>query len=261
MKTLVIVYNGLLRGNINSWSTILNRLIAPLNADLGLCFMEEISQGNILFKNAKFIYTVSDPIDKYEYYKISRPNNINTIKDFFQKVNTQPFKESAFFTLTIKDIIFNAFKAIVKDYDQIILTRSDNYFLTDHPILCEKFVHIPSGEDWGGVPDRHIAFPALLWDKIMCNINTICDTNVYKAKTNLNAESIFNIFLKTQNIKYKRFQRNHFIIYNKDDKTCWPSKVFNEYKTVFNVEHNNTSFVVKYLSEYKEALKCLNNST
>lgn len=258
MKTLVIVYSGLLRGNLHSWSTILNRLVSPLNADLGLCFMETIPCENILYKNAKFVHTLPNALDKYEYYKTSRPDDLKKIKVFFEKVNTRSFKGSAFFTLTVKDIIFNTFKKIVKDYDRIILTRSDNYFLTDHPQLCENFVHIPTGEDWGGITDRHIVFPTLLWDRIMCNIDVICNTDIYKTKEYLNAERILDIFFNAQNIQYKRFQRNHFLMYNKDDKTVWPPHLLKENNSTIEVVYNNIQFFAKYLSEYQEALKCLN---
>lgn len=261
MKTLVIAYCGLLRGDNVSWATILNRVVAPLNADLGVfcCYDKTPIFENILFDNAEYIHTIPEFSDFYEYYKITYPQFLNEIKFLFEELNLYPFKGSAFFTLTLKDIIYHTYKETVKEYDQIILTRSDNFFLKDHPILNVNQVHIPTGEDFNGFCDRHIVLPATQWKTTTSLVEFICNNiNKFKNKRYLNAETILRMCLRMQRIKPARFQRNHFLVYNEMDKTSWPDRCkFAITSRAIRIIFENNKITAKYKNEYNEAAKCL----
>lgn len=47
----------------------------------------------------------------------------------------------------------------VQGYDQIIITRSDYYWIKPHPVLDLDHAWIPNGEFHGGVCDRHMVIP------------------------------------------------------------------------------------------------------
>jgi hypothetical protein len=261
MKTLVIVYSGLLRGDNGSWSTILNHVVTPLNADLGVfcCYNETPISENILFKNAKYIHTIPEFSDFYEYYKIAYPQFLNEIKFLFEELNLYPFEGSAFFTLTLKEMIYNTYKETVKEYDQIILTRSDNFFLKDHLRLNVNRVHIPTGSDHKGVCDRHIVLPATQWKKTTGLIEFICNNiNEFSNRRYLNAEKILQLCLKMQKMQISRFQRNHFLVYNETDKTSWPDRYKSDIASrIIKIIFENNEITAKYEKEYHEAMKCI----
>lgn len=260
MKTLVIAYSGLLRGNSVTWSTILNHVVTPLNADLGVfcCYNETPTYENILFNKSKYTHVIPEFSDFYEYYKITYPQFLNEIKFLFEELNLYPFKGSAFFTLTLKDMIYNTYKETVKEYDQIILTRSDNFFLKDHLRLNVNGVHIPTGENHKGVCDRHIVLPATQWKKTTSFIEFICNNiNKFSNKRYLNAEKIFQLCLQMQKVKISRFQRNHFLVYNEIDKTSWPDRYKSAIASrVIKIVFKNNELTAKYKDEYQEAMKC-----
>ena len=48
---------------------------------------------------------------------------------------------------------------VIDRYDRFVITRSDFVWLCPHPplsVLDREAIWVPDGEDWGGLPDRHL---------------------------------------------------------------------------------------------------------
>lgn len=259
MKNLVILQTSTLRGNEDTWRTIYKHLLDPLQADLALCVFGSFDKNSSLYKRAKHIYHLDNYVNWDDYYTVNCPEQVNNILNFFNNININAFPRAAFFNFTHKHCIKNNFKSVALNYDRIILSRSDYFFINDHPLLDNDFVYIPNGEDWGGVCDRQCVFPSYLWDTVLDIINFIATSINLELKPGqygINSEYVHKLFLEKNSINYKRYPSCQFITHvNKCNLPLNYEKMNQSLNT--HTLSNNKDVYIKYITEYNNAINNL----
>ena len=165
-KTLVILF-GEFRGNDASWQNMVDNLIKPYNADLALCIGhkdEYLPPLNPLTEIATYHWNFKEPKNWKDY-----------VEHWFghsTEIETKWWKENARYgiygagstdgliPMVFQHYIYHNYLHVLKQYDRIILTRPDMYFVRPYPVLSNEHVWIPNGEDNGGLYDRFIIFPS-----------------------------------------------------------------------------------------------------
>ena len=143
---------------------MVDNLIEPYNADLALCTGQKgdtLPPLNALTKIAKYDWTFREPKHWYDY-----------VEDFFQEGEIKWWKDNfryglkgggstrGIIPIIFKHHIYHNYLHIIQEYDRIILTRTDMYFVRQYPILSNDHVWIPNGEDHGGIYERLTIFPS-----------------------------------------------------------------------------------------------------
>lgn len=165
-KTLVILF-GEFRGNDASWKNMVSNLITPYNADLALCigYKDEhhLPPLNPLTEIAKYHWNFKEPKAWCDY--------LENWFDESTEIPTKWWKENVRYgiyggggtdgliPMIFQHYIYHNYLHVLNQYDRIILTRPDMYFVRPYPILSSEHVWIPNGEDHGGLYDRLIIFP------------------------------------------------------------------------------------------------------
>lgn len=252
MKTLVILL-GNARGGEETWNSMYKHLLEPLNADLALLFGKTDNKSVSLYSKAKYVWELEEYKDWKDYY-------VENCKGLWYEVfNRYPcsglgggiesLHGSGGITFAFRHFLKNNFKHIGELYDQIILTRSDFYYIDDHPVLPNDTLYIVEGEDWGGVTDRHHVFPVSLWDKILGIVEHIEEDKLRNC--NANPEQALKQLFNYHQIEYKRFKRTQFTVAVKEDPTRWcrASKKMPGSDTI----------LLKYVKEYDMAIENLQN--
>ena len=178
MKTLVCITAQVRNGNL-TWPTFKKHVVDALGADLALCIgdsrprtLGQLIEGGTAdetsgyFTEAKHIWRFDEPTDWSEAYDLMskdwrmfasipggwlgpaklpvRHGNSGGIVLFFRWFLLQKLIETN----------------LLEEYDQIIVTRSDYFWVKDHPALDLDHAWIPNGELHCGVCDRHIVVPS-----------------------------------------------------------------------------------------------------
>jgi hypothetical protein len=175
MKTLVCIMCQVRTAQL-TWPSFKQYVLDALGADLALCIGDsvprsdgkiittEYSEDNGYFHNAKHIWRYTEPIEWDTAFDemtggiwrqfrdvpgnwlgpTKTHNGTGGINSFFRWFLAQKLRDEDMYSL----------------YDQIIITRSDYYWIKPHPILDTDHVWIPNGEFHGGVCDRHAVFPS-----------------------------------------------------------------------------------------------------
>jgi hypothetical protein len=142
----------------------------------------------------------------------------------------------------------------INQYDRIILTRSDFYYIDKHPILPLGKLYAVEGEGYGGISDRHFIFDSSMSNDVLgildflCNESNYVTLNQYKENT-INPEKALLLFFKFNKIfeKLEYCKRVQFTVAIKDDLTRWhkASKFIPGFKNI----------MYKYTPEYEVAMK------
>jgi hypothetical protein len=254
-KTLVILM-GNPRGGEETWETIYKHLLSPYNADLALCFGETNDKTPSLYKRAKYIWELPEYDNWRDYYSNSFEGNW----DYIFKLN----KHSGFMggidnaigsgaiILAFRDYILKNKKDVLLEYDRIILSRSDYYYVKDHPILPLGKLYVPEAESYFGVTDRHHIFDSKFSDKVLGGGNYICDENNFKfleKQDSLNIERALLLCYQHNGINHliEECERVQFAVSIDSDKTRWQKPV--------NSVQSNDKIKYKYADEYKIAIE------
>lgn len=249
MKTLTIIM-GDLRGGTQTWDSLKKHLIDHLQSDLAIIYEDTNKvEDNPLFNLAKFNWPVPYKNNWDEYFLSEYSENIirnfliGSKTSFAGGIKNNPGSGARLFGF--RDILYKNYIDIIESYDQIILTRSDFFYIDDHPKLPNDSIWIPEGEDYGGIQDGLNIFSSEHSKKIL----SICE-NLEKNKFNLidmrtvSPETVLKEhYINTNLIKIvKRYPRVQFSVATKSDSTNW-SKA--QYHTVFM-----NSLKIKYPSQF-----------
>jgi len=290
LKILVIIY-GSHRGGEETWSTLYNQVLRPLNADLAIVNDYFTDKSNSLYKKAKFIWEMKCSFNDYykkNFYK-------KYYKFFFKLVKNTPIgglnineesKASGAIIFAFRHFVKNYYKEILLQYDKIIFTRSDFYYIDKFSNLSEDKFFITEGEDYGGIQDRTHIFCKSDIDNalgILEYINSfkfilifikyylqykikkklifmgINENNfgflykIFSYPLELNSEFILLCFFKKNGIfkKIQRIKAIQFTCAIKGDKTRW--------KNYTELMPGSDIIFLKYESEYYRAINNLNN--
>ena len=107
----------------------------------------------MLKRRAKYIWEVPYKYNWDDYFLKEYSSNI--VKNFLVGsefsfaggIKNNPGSGARLFGF--RDILLKNYLDIINKYDQIILTRSDFYYIDKHPLLDNKNIWIPEGEDYG----------------------------------------------------------------------------------------------------------------
>ena len=164
-RTLVILF-GEFRGNDISWQNMVDNLIKPYNADLALCIGrkgESLPQLKPLTSIAKYDWSFREPKKWYDYvekfFDETSETDIRWWKENFRYGLNGGGSTRGIIPIIFQHYIYHNHIDTIRQYDRIILTRPDMYFVRPYPILSNDHVWIPNGEDDGGLYDRFIIFP------------------------------------------------------------------------------------------------------
>ena len=246
MKILIILA-GLPRGGEDTWNSIYSNLQEPLNADLAIATSKKNVINTSLYKKSKHKFFFDEYDNWYDYYKENFNGNW---KEYFSKGQDTGLETSGYIHFAIKDIIKRHYIDIVKEYDQIVYTRFDQYFIFQQHHLDNASIWISEGEDYKGVNDRIAFFSSEHAEEIL----SICDyidspKGLKEIPEFPNCESVYLQHLKYINLAHivKRYERNHFTSALISDPTNWRVPV---YKVYF---YKNLMF--KYPNEFITAMK------
>jgi hypothetical protein len=253
-KTLIILI-GNARGGEDTWKTMYDNLRDPYNADIALCFGKNSNKNSSLYKNAKFIWEMDEYENWYDYYSVHFKN------DWFKwlekhkptgllgGINDSPGSGSIIFAF--RHFVLNNYKDILNQYDRIILTRSDYYYINRHPILPIEYFHIVEGEDYGGLTDRHHIFNKSMINDVLGVCEFMCDEENFEMlhnQSDLNPEKLLKLFFIKTGIfeKIRRCHRVQFTVADSNDTTRWqkPGPLLPGHRTLR----------LKYTTEYNVAI-------
>lgn len=252
MKILVILM-GNARGGEDTWHSMYKHLLEPLNADLALCFGETQDHSSSLYTKAKFVWEIPEFSDWSEYYikncsgvweenftKCSSKGTAGGIKNYIG---------SGAIVFAFRHYIKNNYKDVMKEYDQIILTRSDYFYIADHPILESDYFWIVEGQDWGGISDRHHVFSSKDIDDVLGIVEFLDSYDSLNIIRDDNAETVLDKYYNFCGIskKIKRFKRTQFTVALSTDSTRWCKGT--------KKMPGNDNLLLKYIDEYEQTIE------
>jgi hypothetical protein len=249
-KCLVIMI-GNARGGEDTWNTAYKNLIDINNADLAICFGKTDNHSNpSLYKKSKYVWEIEEYSNWREYYA-------KYLNNFWEKslslgIQIGPIDNrpgSAAIQFAIKHFLLHNFLSILETYKNIIITRSDYFYLKPDILKSDNFVWIPNGENYGGVCDRHIEFHSKYLKDIL-NIFDFIDSEegyriLYQNKAT-NSEQLLKLMYMYKKIPIKRYPRKQFTVATSQDSTRWKKATTKlpGYKDLY----------IKYDTEYREAI-------
>jgi hypothetical protein len=180
MKTLVCIVAQVRNGEL-TWPGFKRHVMDALGADLALCIgdsrprsLGKVIEGapadetNGYFKEAKYTWRFDEPGDWSEAYDIMS----NEWRVFASVPGgwlgpaklPVPHGNSGGIVLFFRWFLLQKLieNNLLEQYDQFVVTRSDYYWIKDHPRLDLEHAWIPNGELHCGVCDRHIVVPSPL---------------------------------------------------------------------------------------------------
>jgi hypothetical protein len=259
MKTLVILM-GNSRGSEVAWRSLYDRVLLPLNADLALV-MGKGEKENSLYKRAKYTKFFDeysdwgecidmiarrecldyDTLDKWRSLLLQ--NDMTGLWGGVSKHGKNlPGSGAIGFCMRYfaKELIIE--HSLTDKYDRFIITRSDHYYISDHPLLDDKFEWIPTGEDYGGICDRHLVIRK---ENVVKALDVLSWCLKLKRTLPGNPEYIEYNYFNRIGLDIKRFNRTFFLVKTKDDMTRWGEcESYIDYLGIY----------VKYKSEYTLSL-------
>ena len=248
-KNYLVILAGNPRGGSRTWNSLIQNVINPLNADLAICTSEKFYQKSVLTKEAKYEWIFKEPNNWFEYYEEHFNNNW---KHFFSLGLKTGLYNSGSIHFAIKDIVLRNYLKIIENYDYMIYSRFDQFYVGKQfeATTSEKKIYIPAGEDYFGINDRH----AIVETSVVKQFLDICtyiddDISTLNPPKYLNCESAYYRFLKEEDLlKYVyRYERSQFTTAQSIDKTNWRVAKYRVYfyKDLF----------IKYPDEFMDTMK------
>ena len=260
-KTLVILI-GNARGGEETWGTMYKNLLEPYNADLALCFGEVKEKASSLYQRAEYIWEIPEYKNWREFYDL----NFNSNWDLFFKKHKygnatlmggiDDFLGSGAIVFAFRHYLLKNKIEFINQYDRIILTRSDFYYIDKHPILPLGKLYAVEGEEYGGISDRHFIFDSYMSNDVLGILDFLCSEANFERLNKLeentvNPEMALLIFFKHNKIneKLEYHKRVQFTVGIEGDLSRWvnPSHFITGFKGI----------IYKYIEEYEVALKNL----
>ena len=247
MKKSLVILAGIPRGGMEAWESIYKNLVLSENADLALCTEKNSTLNIDLKKKAKYLWLFDGYEDWKDYYV---ENKLLLALDYLALGKETGLYNSGIVVFALKDIIKRNYLEILENYDQIFFSRFDQLHTIKHPHLSKDNIWFVEGEDYGGINDRHFAFPGKYSKYILdiCNyINT--EQALQETPKIMNCESVWLRHLENTGImdKAKRFKRTQFTVSHKGDFTRWRIAKYNLF--LFK------NIKIKYPSEFLTAMK------
>ena len=254
MNKYLIILAGSPRGGEKTYSSLYKYVKNHLNADLALCTTEDMYDESIsLFQNPDYLWLLKDYDNFFDYFN---ENFDGSWKEYFELGKGTGLYESGSIHFIFKDFILKNYLNILENYDFIIYSRFDQYYLDFHINGDKNKILIPEGEDYYGICDRHAIIPKEYISKFL----KICEyINLEKSlevnSEYLNCETSFLNHLKHEGLLsfVERYPRTQFTSALSKDKTNWRIPIYKIY--FFN------KLMIKYPDEYIDSFKNLIRKT
>ena len=222
-------------------------VVNHLNADLAICTTDNFISNNILFKKADYKWIMKNPGNFENYYSEHYKGNW---QEYLYKGKGLGLYESGMIHFALKDYIKREYLEILNNYEYIIYSRFDQYYIDYHPDVNEDNLYIPKGEDYFGVCDRHAVFKSEKAEKFLSIVEYI-DTKpaLEDLPKYINCESVYKkhlIFIDYLK-DVKRFERISFTAAIEDEPTNWRVPTYKIFLS------NN--LMIKYPDEFINSLK------
>mmetsp|Transcript_89758 Transcript_89758/g.187528 ORF Transcript_89758/g.187528 Transcript_89758/m.187528 type:complete len:1250 (-) Transcript_89758:81-3830(-) len=283
--TLVIIICST-RGHHLTWRNFNDHVLKPLKADLALAVTQDsVSGANSFVSNAKYVWAVSDPPeDDYRYWfneiaeacfgrkfsdqdaetlgKVLRGHWLGLIRA--TKHRTASSILIFFRWLALQHIVSEGLLGL---YQHFIITRSDYFFIADHPPLTHAksgTLIIPNGEGYGGVTDRHTVIHAADVPRVLSLAEKLVFGSGQEVAdywmgylgqvgaNGLNTETVLDTwYRKILNLKVSFCKLVMFIIFDPEDQSIQRA---GEHYTSSIDPYLVSQIHVKYYTEYNTAL-------
>lgn len=232
---VIVVVIGTIRGGVDAWNSLIKHVLKPFNADLAL-FTAKTSENTVLHDFAKFDWSFEDPDWTTELGRVCRECGLN--EDSWHntarrtsyeslwggiELDGQLLKGSGAIIMILRDMLLSKL-SILKQYDKIIIARSDNLYFFDHPQLTDADIDIPIGEDWWGITDRHHVVDSCIIETYLCTAKWLIQNMDFvenSIKKHHNPEQLLALYFKTLSFKIRRSTRCMASVSLKDDFTRW----------------------------------------
>jgi hypothetical protein len=254
VKTLVVLY-GNARGGELCWQSMYKHLLQPYQADLALCFGKTEDHHSSLYSRAKFLWEIEEFSDWGEVLSMGAGND--NWKNLARRSKSTGILGGAVLDgeiLAGSGAIVFSFRWLIKQqrevletYDRIILTRSDHYYMSPHPVLENSHIWIVSGQDFGGICDRHHIFPCSEIDRVLGIVEYIEKMKQQESYSpKINPEWLLKqMFINNGAWRLvKRFKRVMFTAALPTDGTRWCKA---------ERKFGDTGLLHKYYKEYEES--------
>ena len=250
-KTLVILL-GNARGGKCAWNTLQKHVLDPFQADLALLFDHGSDNDNqSLFDAAHYKWTesvdfmkvwdeVADelgvPLEKREY-KVRPADNIHGGLE-------NGARGSGGIIAAFRSVLVKNHGEKVKEYDRVILTRSDHFYACDHPDVrpSKGIIYVPPDESFGGLTDRHVVLHP---DDLERVVNIVPFLVMNKHRENI--ERALKMMWKQNNLTVKPIGRTFFEVKRNKDNTRWGRASQRKW------EHSKNGLSLKYPRTYDVA--------
>ena len=254
MNKYLIILAGSPRGGEKTYSSLYKYVKNHLNADLALCTTKDMYDESIsLFQSPDYLWLLKDYDNFFNYFN---ENFDGSWKEYFELGKGTGLYESGSIHFIFKDFILKNYLDILENYDFIIYSRFDQYYLDFHIYGDENRILIPEGEDYYGICDRHAIIP----NKYISKFLKICEyINLEKSleinSEYLNCETSFLNHLKHEGLLsfVERYPRTQFTSALSKDKTNWRIPIYKIY--FFD------KLMIKYPDEYIDSFKNLIRKT
>lgn len=250
---------GNARGGEPTWNTMYKHLLTPLNADLALLFGKVEEKTSSLYKNAKYVWEIEEYKNWRTFYE---DYNLTNILQWVPYIRSEGLgggvddnRGSGLIIFAFRHFLKTHYKEILKQYDRIILSRSDFYYIDDHPELDINKFYVIEGEDYYGISDRHHIFNKDMIDDSL-SILEFLNNNDNKHKVMsyhglfnvINPEMVIKVHFEDNGIlkQLDYFRRVQFTVRHSQDQTRWSTgSAISEFP----------GFYLKYPEEYYLAIK------
>jgi hypothetical protein len=244
MKNLVVII-GNHRGGEETWHTMYKYLLQPLDADLALA--DNTFDDNSLCKKAKFLWKIN--LNREDLSKSLKNYYEDNFKgqqwyDFFSYhkglslsgFNPDPIRSrrgAGDLLFALRHFVLKNFLNNIVDYDWIILTRSDYYYINFHTDVTEldkKFVYVLPDETYGGVCDRHTIFHSSIANQVLGIAEFLADIKnkdllfrkyIFQKHKYLNVERALKLYFDSKKLELKAIRRCQFTVALASDTTFW----------------------------------------
>lgn len=247
MNNYLTVLIGHPRGGEKTWNSLYKYVLGPLNSELAILTGSKWLNNQSFLSIAKYKWIIEEPDDWFTYYEDNFQSK--NWKTYFEKDKTTGLYNSGSIHFALKDILLKKHICELEAYKQIIITRFDQFYISNHKKFNDNSIWIPEGEDYFGVCDRHAVVPSSDIREFLNIAGYVNSNNTENYVSEfINCEVAYMHHLENSNLidKVKRFKRFQFTTTIKEDFNRWRTP---NYKIYFY--HN---IYLKYPDEFLDSV-------